>query len=257
MTITPVHRLERSVLVRARPGVVFAFLTEPAKWAAWWGDGSTIDARPGGRMLIRHPNGVLVSGIVEEVLPPQRIVFTYGYASGTPFPPGGSRVTIRLHPDEEGTRLHLVHDFADAVPRDEHLQGWRYQLSLFANLVADTTHADAADVVDRWFAAWSDAGSGNRNAVLAQILSPRIQVSDRFSCLAGPDDVSAHLAAVHRFMPGMRMTRVGDVRQCQGLVLADWVARGSDGAERGRGTNVFRVDIDGRIDAVTGFWGQP
>jgi hypothetical protein len=37
-------------------------------------------------------------------------------------------------------------------------------------------------------------------------------------------------------------------------VLADWVAVGSDGQERGRGTNLFVLDADGRIAAVTGFW---
>jgi hypothetical protein len=33
-------------------------------------------------MLIRHPNGVEASGEVLEVLRPERIVFTYGYATG-------------------------------------------------------------------------------------------------------------------------------------------------------------------------------
>jgi hypothetical protein len=37
-------------------------------------------------------------------------------------------------------------------------------------------------------------------------------------------------------------------------VLADWVALGADGQERGRGTNLFVLDADGRIQEVTGFW---
>jgi hypothetical protein len=37
-------------------------------------------------------------------------------------------------------------------------------------------------------------------------------------------------------------------------VLADWIAAGPDGQERGRGTNVFTFDADGRISAVIGFW---
>ena len=40
-----------------------------------------------------------------EVAPPERIVFTYGYASGRPIPPGGSRVTIRLETEGRGTQL--------------------------------------------------------------------------------------------------------------------------------------------------------
>jgi hypothetical protein len=58
-------------------------------------------------------------------------------------------------------------------------------------------------------------------------------------------------------MPGLRLVRAGDVRHCQGMVLADWVALAGDGPEKGRGTNVFVLDPDGRIESVTGFWGPP
>jgi hypothetical protein len=33
----------------------------------------------------------------------------------------------------------------------------------------------------------------------------------------------------------------------------DWTAA-ADGEPRGKGTNVFHFDADGRIDSVTGFW---
>ena len=58
-------------------------------------------------------------------------------------------------------------------------------------------------------------------------------------------------------MPGMRLAREGEVRHCQGTVLADWIARGADGQERGRGTNVFVLGAGARIDSVTGFWNPP
>ena len=54
-------------------------------------------------------------------------------------------------------RLDLRHEFAEAGPRDEHVQGWRYQLSVFANVVADLVNARAVETVDAWFAVWSDA----------------------------------------------------------------------------------------------------
>ena len=55
-------------------------------------------ARAGGRVYIRHANGIESSGEVVEVEPPTRIVFTYGFNSGKPMPPGSSRVTISLEP---------------------------------------------------------------------------------------------------------------------------------------------------------------
>ena len=248
------HRLDRTVEIRARRETVFGFFTDSREWAAWWGAGSTIDARPGGRMVIRHANGVEASGEILEVHPPERIVFTYGYGDGQPSPPGSSRVTIRLDSHPRGTLLQLTHEFADAESRDAHVQGWRFQLSLFANLIADTVNAAVAGTVDRWFATWSQPDAAIRAQALDAIASPGVHFFDKFSCIDGDQELRAHLAAVHRFMPGMRLERHGEIRHCQWHVLADWIAFGSEGQERGRGTNLFVLDADGRITAVTGFW---
>jgi len=248
------HRLERNIAIKAPREAVFRFFTDTPRWAAWWGAGSTIDARPAGPLLILHPGGVEVRGEVIEIAPPERIVFTYGYASGSPVPPGGSRVTLRLESEGRGTRLVLVHEFADAVARDQHAQGWRYQLSLFANVVLDELHAGAAAKVDAWFAAWSEESEAARAELLAEIAAPDVRFRDRFSLVNGMADLLPHLAATHRFMPGFRLRRAGDVRHCQGTLLAEWVAVAPDGQERARGTNVFALDADGRIESVTGFW---
>ena len=132
--------------------------------------GSTIDARPGGRVLIRYPNAVEATGEVVEVSPPERIIFTYGYAPPALPPPGGSLVTIRLEAASRGTRLHLVHEFADAAARDHHVQGWRYQLSLFANVVSDEALHDAPGRVDRWFDAWAESDDAARRQALTDIV---------------------------------------------------------------------------------------
>jgi uncharacterized protein YndB with AHSA1/START domain len=119
------HVLDRTLVIEAEPDTVFRFFTDSTRWAAWWGAGSTIDARPGGRFLIRNPGGVEVAGDVLEVDPPRRLVLTYGFVSGTPIPVGASRITIRLVPEGDATRLHLLHEFADEAVRNEHVQGWR------------------------------------------------------------------------------------------------------------------------------------
>ena len=247
------YRLDRTVVIKAGPETVFRFFTDSARWARWWGAGSTIDARPGGKVYIRHPNGVETLGEVEEVREPERIVFTYGFASGKPIPPGGSRVTIRLDTDESGTRLHLVHEFAEGGPRDEHVQGWRFQLSLFSNLVANEVFADAANTVDAWYSAWVIADERLREESLAKIVARGIQFRDRYSTLDGLADLTAHSGATQRFMPGIRMQRKGDIRHCQGTVLVDWIALDSEAKERMSGTNVFVFGADGKIDSVTGF----
>jgi uncharacterized protein YndB with AHSA1/START domain len=249
-------QLERTVVIRATPETVFRFFTESAYWARWWGVGSTIDARPGGRVLIRYPGGNEAAGEVLEVEAPERIVFTYGYTSGHLIPAGGSRVTIRLDPVADGTRVHLVHEVADAAARDEHAQGWRYQMAVFSVVVADMVNSGASAAVDGWFSAWSGPDAGTSERMLAEIATPTVAFRDAFSNIAGITDLLPHLEASRRFMPGISLKRIGDVRHCQGTALADWVAIAADGAERSRGTNVFVFGPTGKIESVTGLWAR-
>lgn len=240
------HRLDRAVTIQAAPETVFRFFQESPRWARWWGAGSTIEPRPGGKVYIRHPNGIETVGEVLEIDPPSRIVFTYGYASGNPIPSGGSRVTIRLAPVAEGTRVELLHEFPEESAVAPHVQGWRFQLSLFANAVADDYFADAAQLVDAWFEAWSAPGK------LAALVAPGVVFRDRYSALNGVDELTTHATAAQRFMPGIRIERTSAVRQCQGVVLADWTATKSDGQVVFGGTNVFVLGPDKRFLSVTG-----
>jgi uncharacterized protein YndB with AHSA1/START domain len=253
MTATLSHQLDRTVVIRAARETVFLYFTDPVRWAAWWGAGSTIDARPGGTMRIRYPDGTEALGEVQEVAPPGRIVFTYGYASGKPIPAGSSRVTIHLDAHELGTRVRLVHAFADSSVRDAHVQGWRYQLSLFGNVVANEVNAGAADLADRWFAAWATADEAERSRALEAIVLPDVQFGDRYSVIDGRDELAAHIGGAIRFMAGVRMARSGDVRHCLGTLLVDWTAT-RDGQPFAKGTNVFVLAQGGRIASVTAFW---
>jgi uncharacterized protein YndB with AHSA1/START domain len=253
-TVSLPYQLDRVITIEAPPETVFSFFTDAQRWATWWGTGSTIDARPGGRVLIHHANGIEVTGEVLAIDPPRRIAFTYGYASGAPIPLGGSRVTIDLQPAGAGTRLHLAHEFAEQTPRDHHVQGWRYQLALFANVVTDLLHEGAPSLVDRWFAAWNDLDPIRRRESIEALVVPDVHFKDRFGLTGGIEELLGHIAAVHQFMPGLTLERTGDARHCQGLVLADWRAKGKDGQSKAQGTNAYVLSADGRIAAVTGFW---
>jgi uncharacterized protein YndB with AHSA1/START domain len=249
------HSLDRSIVIHAPRDVVFAFFTDSARWADWWGAGSTIDPKVGGRVFIRMPGNVDVVGEVLAITPSSALVFTYGFASGQPIPAGGSRVTITLDDIGDGTRLRLRHEFAEAQVRDEHVQGWRYQLALFSNAVLNQLHAGVESRVDAWFATWAESSAGTRRAALAALASEVVAFRDRYSATDGLDDLSAHIAAAQRFMPGVKLERRGAVRHCQGTVIADWTAAGPDGKPLGSGSNVFLLGGDGRFTAVTGLWG--
>lgn len=166
-------------------------------------------------------------------------------------------MTISLEPCSAGTRLHLVHAFSESTQRDHHVQGWRFQLSVFANVVANEVFAGAAGIADAWFEAWAVTDDNAREQAFTAIASPDVIFHDRWSLLNGITDLSSHAGASQKFIPGIRMQRSGDARQCQGMVMADWLALDPAGKERMRGTNVFVLGPDGLIESATGFAASP
>ncbi len=249
------HVLERTVAIVARRETVFRYFTDSERFAAWWGAGSRIEPRAGGAVHIRFPNGVVAGGEVVEISPVERVVFTYGFESGQPIPAGASRVTITLEETARGTLVRLKHELPTAQARDEHVQGWRYQLAVFAHVVAAEAHAGAGALADRFFALWGEADAATRRTALEAIAVEAIAFRDPYSCTHGFDDLLAHVEAARRFMPGVVLERRGEARQCQGVALVDWEVRGPDGAVRAKGTNVFELAPDGRVARVTGLWG--
>jgi uncharacterized protein YndB with AHSA1/START domain len=246
------HSLERTIVICAPRAVVFHYFTDSERFASWWGAGSRIEARPGGGVFIRYPNGVTASGRVVELAEGESIVFTYGYDSGRPIPPGSSRVTIHLEDHPRGTRLKLRHEFADSTVRDDHVAGWRYQLALFANVAGNEAQASLADMADRWFAAWRENDAAAREALLRACVTETVMFQDAYGCTSGLEDLDAHIAAAQVHMPGVAIRRDGIPRHCQGTALIDWVVTGADGAPRGRGTSIFTLTPDGRIAGVVG-----
>jgi uncharacterized protein YndB with AHSA1/START domain len=246
------YAVDRNILIEADRETVFGFFTDNERWASWWGAGSTVDPRPGGALRIRHSNGFESVGEVLELIAPERFAFTFSLQGERPIPAEESRVTIRLEQQGDGTLLRLTHEVADAVMRDQLVQGWRFHFSLFANAVANYVNAGAPDVVDAWFGLWTEPDAAAREATLGRIAARKVRFRDRYSRLDGIDEVVAHTGASQKFMPGIRLERHGDIRHCQGTVLAEWVARSADGQVKMSGTNVFLFGPGLRIDSVTG-----
>jgi len=248
--------VERDVLICARPETVFRFFTDSKRFATWWGPGSEISPRPGGNVLIRYPDGTTASGEVLEIQPPRRIVFTYGYEGpDKQIPPGGSRLTITLEERPDGTVVRLRHDVASAATRDAHVQGWRYQMAVFANVVSNDQHAGIAERVDALFRAWSETDAEARRRLLESSVVANVTFRDAYSATSGLDDLHAHIGGAQRFMPGIVLVREGEVRHCQGTAIVGWAANRPDGTVLSRGTNVYDLAPDGRIARVVGIWG--
>jgi len=84
------------------------------------------DVRVGGRfrIVMRQPDGEEhdVSGVYREVVPNEKLVFTWAWRST---PERESLVTIVLRADGAATDLTLKHErFFDEAARDAHEGGW-------------------------------------------------------------------------------------------------------------------------------------
>lgn len=247
--------IDRSIFVRATRETVWRFFEEPALFARWWGEGSSIEARVGAPMKICYPNGDSASGEVKSLRVGEEIVFSFGYdQEGKPIAPGGSLVRIELAEREGGTLISLRHTVGDEATRDLHVPGWRYQMALFAKALCDEQHSDAAARVEKWFAAWNVDDEAERARLIADCTTEDVHFADAYGNLAGREELQQHIATARQFMP-VELAQAGAPRQNLGSALVDWEMKGPDGSVMARGTNLMQLHGDGRIASVVGIPG--
>ena len=115
---------------------VFRAWTDPEQLEKWFAvaEGYTtpiadVDLRVGGsyRLGMQPPgdDGVLiVGGIYQQILPPEKLVFTWRWESPNENEPE-TLVTVEFHEQDNGTEIILKHElFADVHERDKHGEGW-------------------------------------------------------------------------------------------------------------------------------------
>jgi uncharacterized protein YndB with AHSA1/START domain len=127
----------------APPAKVFAAWTEPEKLARWMGSEqitsvrAETDLRVGGRYhikMITPGDEHDVSGVYRELVPNEKIVFTWAWKST---PERESLVTVSLKADGGGTLLTLTHEqFFDEDARDRHQHGWTVSLNKLEKFLA-------------------------------------------------------------------------------------------------------------------------
>jgi uncharacterized protein YndB with AHSA1/START domain len=117
-----------SIRIEAPPEQVFPYLTDPDLLVRWMGEHAELEPSEGGRYAV-DILGVAVRGRFVEVVPPSRLVVTWGVAGNDTFPAGSTTVEIVLHRDGAATLLELTHHDLppDELPR--HDQGWAHFLA--------------------------------------------------------------------------------------------------------------------------------
>jgi uncharacterized protein YndB with AHSA1/START domain len=125
--------LTREVLIGASPATIFPFLVQPDQHVRWMGTEAVLDARTGGSYGVlvggRHPS----AGEFLEVVPDERVVFTFGWDEpGHPIPAGSTQIEITLIPEGDKTRVRFVHSGLPDDAVSDHTKGWDHYLDRLA-----------------------------------------------------------------------------------------------------------------------------
>lgn len=125
--------LVREIMIDASPDTIWPFLTDPTKLVEWHGTEAEIDPRPGGVYRVLVGGKSQSTGEYVEVVPKEKIVFTFGWdQEDHGIPPGSTTVEITLHREGHKTRVRLVHRGLPDDAITDHGQGWEHYLGRLA-----------------------------------------------------------------------------------------------------------------------------
>jgi uncharacterized protein YndB with AHSA1/START domain len=125
--------LVREIIVDATPETIWPFLTESDKYVQWNGTVADIDPRPGGVFRVLIGGRSQSAGEYVEVVPMEKVVFTFGWEEdGHPIPPGSTTIEISLQPMGDKTRVRLVHRGLPDDAVSDHTRGWEHYLGRLA-----------------------------------------------------------------------------------------------------------------------------
>ena len=133
-TTAEITSVEREIAIDASPEAVWEFLVDPDKATRWMGQAASFEARPGGLYRVEVIPGHTARGEFVELDPPRRLVYTWGWesGSGSKVTPGSTTIEIELRPNGDGTTLRFRHDLPSAEAAESHAHGWDHYLERLA-----------------------------------------------------------------------------------------------------------------------------
>ncbi len=149
--------LSCEIFIDASPETVFSFLTEQDKAAQWFGEIVDIEGKPGGKFYIAAEAGFAAVGEYTEIIPHEKVVFTWGGMHD--IPEGGTTVEITLKAENGGTRLTLRHyNIPTQEAADSFGHGWPNHAFPVLKIVAEGGTTD-----DRCFRARDNTDCGKED----------------------------------------------------------------------------------------------
>lgn len=112
--------IRQQINIAASPRAVWRALTTPEGLTAWWADEARVDARTGGRVVLKHAEGggeqVEERGIFLDFSPTRKLEIAWDASRDAS--PRASRVQFQVARDGDETRVSVVLSGGEALDDD-------------------------------------------------------------------------------------------------------------------------------------------
>jgi hypothetical protein len=112
-----------------------------------------------------------------------------------------------------------------------------------------TPHA----IADRYLATWNEPDAARRQALVAGLWSPQGRYADPMMSGQGHDGIARMIEAARTQFPGLVFTARGEPDGHGAFARFSWSLGPAGGAPVAGGTDVARLDEQGRVVEVIGF----
>ncbi|MFL6204274.1 MAG: nuclear transport factor 2 family protein [Acidimicrobiales bacterium] len=120
----------------------------------------------------------------------------------------------------------------------------------------ETTSPDTTTIVETYFDLWRTADPAERADLVGRVFTPEGRHVDQHADARGHDGLVEMIAGVHEGFPGFQMARTSGIDRFGDQLRFAWKLDGADGTPIVAGIDVAELAPDGRLQRVTGFWGD-
>jgi hypothetical protein len=120
----------------------------------------------------------------------------------------------------------------------------------------ETTTTNAGALVETYFEMWRTTDPTERAELVARTFTADGRHVDQHADASGHDGLAEMIAGVHVGFPGFQMARTSGIDRFGDQLRFAWELNGSDGTPIVAGLDVAELAADGRLQRVTGFWGD-
>ena len=119
-----------------------------------------------------------------------------------------------------------------------------------------TTTQDTETLVATYFDMWRTTDAAERAELVASTFTEDGRHVDQHADATGHAELVEMIAGVHAGFPSFQMARTSGIDRFGDQLRFAWRLDGADGTPIVAGLDVAEVAPDGRLQRVTGFWGD-